>query len=102
MERMPDPRDVSVYHTLYKVVCALAERPHDVLLQTVFTQEGAVFTLRMHTEDMLRLNGEHGRQLDAVRTILEGAAERSARRYELVIGPSPVAADQFAEQIKSQ
>jgi hypothetical protein len=85
MERMPDPRDVSVYHTLYKVVCALAERPHDVLLQTVFTQEGAVFTLRMHTED-----------------ILEGAAERSARRYELVIGPSPVAADQFAEQIKSQ
>ena len=82
---MSDPRDVSVYNLLFKIVGVLVDRPEVVVIQTQVTEDGATFTIRTHPDDTGKLIGKQGRNARALRIITSGAGMKLRRRYVVVI-----------------
>ncbi|HEX9200904.1 MAG TPA: KH domain-containing protein [Acidobacteriaceae bacterium] len=86
---MADPRDVSVYHVLFKIVSSLVDHSGEVIIQTVMTSEGATFTVSVHKDDVAQLVGDGGRIAEAIRIILRGFGARMQRRFTLIIEDEP-------------
>jgi predicted RNA-binding protein YlqC (UPF0109 family) len=86
---MSDPRDVSVYHLLFKMVSSLVDHPEDVIIQTLLTNEGVTFTIRVHPEDVQKLIGEQARNIQSLRNIVDGAGLKLDRRFTLLIETEP-------------
>ena len=82
---MPDPRDVSVYKLLFKIVAALVDRPEFVVIQTQVTEDGATFTIHAHPDDTGKLIGRQGRNAQSLRIITSGAGRRLRGRYVIAI-----------------
>ena len=82
---MPDPRDVSVYHLLLKIVGVLVDRPEFVVIQTQLTEDGATFTVHAHPDDTGKLIGKQGRNAQSLRILTKGAGLKLRRRYEVAI-----------------
>jgi predicted RNA-binding protein YlqC (UPF0109 family) len=99
---MPDLRDASVYHLIFKLVSALVEHNDEIIVQTVLTNEGMTFSVRVHPEDLQHLVGEQGRNADAIRTLIDSAGNKLKRRYSLVIEHEHALASELAIEINSQ
>jgi predicted RNA-binding protein YlqC (UPF0109 family) len=69
---MPDPRDVSVYALLFRIVCAIVDHPHAVRIRTVWVADGASFAVRVHPNDLRTLAGR-GHNARSVQNIIKGA-----------------------------
>jgi predicted RNA-binding protein YlqC (UPF0109 family) len=99
---MPDLRDVSVYHLVFKLVSALVEHNDEILVQTVLTNEGMTFSVRVHADDLQQLVGEQGRNADAIRTLIDSAGNKVKRRYSLVIEHEHALPSELAVEVVSQ
>ena len=82
---MPDPRDVSVYNLLFKIVGVLVDRPEVVVIQTQVTEDGATFTVDVHPDDTGKIIGKQGRNAQSLRIITSGAGRKLRRRYVVAI-----------------
>ena len=82
---MSDPRDISVYKLLFKIVAALVDRPEFVLIKTQVTEDGATFTVHAHPDDTGKLIGKQGRNAQSLRIITSGAGKKLGRRYVVTI-----------------
>ena len=82
---MSDPRDVSVYKLLFKIVGALVDRPEVVVIETQVTEDGATFTVHAHPDDTGKLIGKQGRNAQSLRIITSGAGKKLRRRYAVAI-----------------
>ena len=82
---MSDPRDVSAYNLLFKIVVALVDRPEVVVIETQVTEDGATFTVHAHPDDTGKLIGKQGRNAQSLRIITSGAGKKLRRRYVVVI-----------------
>jgi predicted RNA-binding protein YlqC (UPF0109 family) len=82
---LPDPRDVSVYKLLFKIVAALVDRPEFVVIKTQVTEDGATFTVHAHPDDTGILVGKQGRNAQSLRIIMSGAGKKLRRRYVIAI-----------------
>ncbi len=63
----------------------LVDHPDDVEVRVIENEEGQVFELRVHPEDMGRVIGKNGRVAKAVRTLIGSAAAKSNIRVTLDI-----------------
>lgn len=63
----------------------LVEHPEDVDVRVIENDEGQVFELRVHPDDMGRVIGKNGRVAKAVRTLIGSAAAKSNIRVTLDI-----------------
>jgi uncharacterized protein len=77
---MPDPRDVSVYQLLSKMVCAIVDRPRSLIIETLWVADGAAFTARSHPDDIGKVIGRQGRNAHSLRVILSGGGQELHRR----------------------
>jgi hypothetical protein len=82
---LPDPRDVSVYKLLSKIVSVLVDRPEFVVIKTQVTEDGAIFTVHAHPDDTGKLVGKQGRNASSVRVLAKGLGTKLRRRYEVAI-----------------
>ena len=82
---MSDPRDVSVYKLLLRIIGALVDRPEFVVIQTQVTEDGATFTVHAHPDDTGKLIGKQGRNAQSLRIIMSGAGKKLRRRYVVAI-----------------
>ena len=63
----------------------LVEHPEDVQVRVIDGEDGQVFELRVHPDDMGRVIGKNGRVAKAVRTLIGSAAAKSNVRVSLDI-----------------
>ncbi len=63
----------------------LVEHPEDVQVRVIESDEGQIYELRVHPEDMGRVIGKNGRVAKAVRTLLSSAAAKQQVRATLEI-----------------
>lgn len=63
----------------------LVEHPDDVQVRVIDGEDGQVFELRVHPDDMGRVIGKNGRVAKAVRTLIGSAAAKSNVRVSLDI-----------------
>ncbi len=82
---MSDPRDVSAYNLLFKIVGALVDRPEVVVIEIQVTEDGATFTVHAHPDDTGKLIGKQGRNAQSLRIIMSGAGKKLRRRYAVAI-----------------
>jgi predicted RNA-binding protein YlqC (UPF0109 family) len=82
---LPDPRDVSVYKLLIKIVGVLVDRPEFVVIKTQVTEDGATFTVHPHPDDTGKLIGKQGRNAQSLRIITSGLGRKLRRRYVIAI-----------------
>ena len=73
---------------LFKIACAVVDRPEFVTLQTVLTEDGATFTIKGHPEDTGKLIGYQGRMERSIHTITTGVGEKLGRSYMVVVNES--------------
>jgi len=82
---LPDPRDVSVYKLLVKIVDVLVDRPEFVVIKTQATEDGANFSIHVHPDDTGKLIGKQGRNASSLRVLSKGVGMKLRRRYEVAI-----------------
>ena len=63
----------------------LVEHPDDVQVSVIDGDDGQVFELRVHPDDMGRVIGKNGRVAKAVRTLIGSAAAKNDVRVSLDI-----------------
>lgn len=63
----------------------LVDHPDDVEVRVIENEEGQVYELRVHPDDMGRVIGKNGRVAKAVRTLIGSAAAKSNIRATLDI-----------------
>ena len=63
----------------------LVEHPDDVEVRVIENEDGQVFELGVHPDDMGRVIGKNGRVAKAVRTLIGSAAAKSNIRATLDI-----------------
>lgn len=63
----------------------LVEHPDDVEVRVIESDDGEVYELRVHEDDMGRVIGKNGRVAKAVRTLLSSAAAKANVRATLEI-----------------
>jgi hypothetical protein len=64
---------------------ALVDHPENVQVRSVEGEHVTVFELRTRPEDLGKVIGRHGRNVDAIRTILDTVGMRLKRRYTLEV-----------------
>ena len=102
---MPDPRDSSVYQILFKIVHLLARHPEDVVVKTLWTNEGATFAISVHPEDRHTIFGGMSHIEESLGHFLREADLRLDRRFAMTVegarstgdGTEPSAAGQLEE-----
>jgi uncharacterized protein len=87
---MSDPRDFSVYHLLFKIVCSFVDHPDKVVIRAVSTKSGATFTISVHTEDVGKVIGRQGRTAKSMRTIVSELGTKRGRSCAVVVDENPV------------
>ena len=63
----------------------LVEHPDDVQVRVIEGDDGEVYELRVHPDDMGRVIGKNGRVAKAVRTLIGSAAAKNDVRVSLDI-----------------
>ena len=63
----------------------LVDHPDDVEVRVIENEDGQVFELRVHPDDMGRFIGNNGRVAKAVRPLIGSAAAKNNRRVTLNI-----------------
>ncbi len=63
----------------------LVEHPDDVEVRVIENEDGQIFELRAHPDDMGRVIGKNGRVAKAVRTLIGSAAAKNDIRVTLDI-----------------
>jgi len=63
----------------------LVQYPEDVQVRVIENEDGQVFELRVHPDDMGRVIGKNGRTAKAIRTLLSSAASKAEARAVLQI-----------------
>jgi len=63
----------------------LVQYPEDVQVRVIENEDGQVFELRVHPDDMGRIIGKDGRTAKAMRTVLSSAAAKTDVRVSLQI-----------------
>lgn len=63
----------------------LVDHPDDVEVRVIENEDGQVFELRVHPDDMGRVIGKNGRVAKAVRTLIGSAAAKNNIRVTLNI-----------------
>lgn len=63
----------------------LVDHPEDVQVRVIEGEDGQVFELRVHPDDMGRVIGKNGRVAKAVRTLIGSAAAKQDIRATLDI-----------------
>ena len=63
----------------------LVDHPDDVQVRVIDSDDGQVFELRVHPDDMGRVIGKNGRVAKAVRTLIGSAAAKQDIRATLDI-----------------
>jgi predicted RNA-binding protein YlqC (UPF0109 family) len=64
---------------------ALVDKPEDVIVNEVAGERTSVIELRVAKEDMGKIIGKHGRNAQAIRTILSGASAKNRKNTVLEI-----------------
>ncbi|MEJ2726703.1 MAG: KH domain-containing protein [Deltaproteobacteria bacterium] len=64
---------------------ALVDKPEDVVVNEVAGERTSVIELRVAKEDMGKIIGKHGRNAQAIRTILSGASAKNRKNTVLEI-----------------
>jgi predicted RNA-binding protein YlqC (UPF0109 family) len=85
MRYMPDPRDSQVYHVIFKTVCLLASHPDDVVVRTVWTNEGASFTICAHADDLETVFGRESLIEESLQHVLREMGTRLGRRFAITV-----------------
>jgi predicted RNA-binding protein YlqC (UPF0109 family) len=63
----------------------LVDRPDEVTVETVREDDADIFEVRVAPEEMGRVIGRQGRTVQAMRALLDAAAEKHGAAYELEI-----------------
>lgn len=63
----------------------LVQHPEDVQVRVIESEEGQVYELRVHQEDMGRVIGKNGKTARALRSVLASAATKANIRASLQI-----------------
>jgi predicted RNA-binding protein YlqC (UPF0109 family) len=82
---MPDPRDSQVYHVIFKTVCLLATHPNDVVVRTVWTNEGASFTILAHPDDLVTVFGRESLIEESLQHVLREMGARMGRQFAITV-----------------
>lgn len=82
---MPDPRDSQVYHVIFKTVCLLASHPDDVVVRTVWTNEGASFTICVHADDLDTVFSRENLIEDSLQHLLREMGTRVGRHFTISV-----------------
>ncbi len=71
------------------VVRSIVAHPDDVTITPVEAEEVTILELRVHPDDVAAVDGERGRTLRAIRTVVSAAAGERKTTVELIgSGPS--------------
>jgi len=63
----------------------LVDKPEEVVVETVKEDDADVFEVQVAPEEMGRVIGRQGRTVQAMRALLDAAAEKHGAAYELEI-----------------
>lgn len=63
----------------------LVEHPEDVQVRLIESEDGQIYELRVHPDDMGRVIGKNGRVAKAVRTLVNSASAKQNVRATLEI-----------------
>ena len=85
MINMPDPRDFQVYHVIFKTVCLLASHPDEVVIRTVWTNEGASFTILAHPDDLETVFGRESLIEESLQHVLREMGTRLGRQFAISV-----------------
>lgn len=72
-------------HFLDYVLRRLASFPNDVDVQEVPEDNGVLFRVSLHPEDIGRVIGRHGRTIGAIRGLLNATASRQSQHVTVEI-----------------
>ena len=62
---------------------ALVDKPEDVVVTEIEGQQSSVIELKVAKEDLGKIIGKKGRNVQAMRTILNAASAKTRKRYVL-------------------
>lgn len=77
------PPDVAAW--VRSVTRKLVDRPDEVTVESVREDDADIFEVRVAPEEMGRVIGRQGRTVQAMRALLDAAAEKHGAAYELEI-----------------
>jgi predicted RNA-binding protein YlqC (UPF0109 family) len=75
----------AIEEMLLFVARSLADHPDDVEVEFLSAEDGDVFQIQAHEEDLGRLIGKNGQTARALEAIVNASRRRSGRRYHLDI-----------------
>ena len=70
---------------LLLVTQSMADHPTDVEVQFISDEDGEVFEIRAHPDDLGRIIGKNGQTARALQLIVNANARKTGRRYQLDI-----------------
>lgn len=84
----PDPRDTTVQHLLFKMICVLVDHPGETAVRLVSGEDGATLLIDAHPDDVGKIIGAQGRTAKSLRTIVSGIGRKQGRKFTVVIEES--------------
>ena len=70
---------------LFRIVRTIVDHPREVTIKTVWTTDGATFTVLVHPDDIHTFVGK-GHCARSIRTVVRGWEMKSQRRFDVFIG----------------
>ena len=77
----------AVRDMLAEIVQCLADRPNDATVELIEDEDSTTLLVGLHSSDVGRLVGEHGRTVHAIRVVVNAsAAKHGCGRFNVEIG----------------
>lgn len=76
----PEPRDL-----INRIAQALVDHPEEVSINEIESNDTVIIELKVAKEDIGKILGKHGRNVEGIRTILSGMAGKTQKRLRLEI-----------------
>ncbi len=85
IEAPPQTPDEAMLDLIGHIARALVDRPEDVAIRMTPGEASTIYELRVGEGDLGKVIGRHGQTIDAIRTIVRGAAAKEGKKAVLEI-----------------
>jgi predicted RNA-binding protein YlqC (UPF0109 family) len=86
---MDGTREPGIYGLLLFMVRSLVDRPDDVNIEPVASEDGTIFRTRVHPTDVGKVIGKDGRTVRALQVIIGAAGTKLGRRFNIDVVQEP-------------
>ena len=87
---MPHARAYPVYRLLFQILSVVVDHQDQIMIKTIWTDEGGTFMVSVSPEDEGKLIGNSGNVIKSIRVVLHGIGMKMGRQFRVEVEELPV------------